>query len=181
MSADKITLALLQPIETALAADLAAHIEARFARSCTILPAYQELDFAYDIKRGQHNSTAILARIKATLARSARTLLAIVNDDIYSAGVNFVFGEAEVGGRVAVISLARLNEEFWQKPRCRPLLYARACKEATHELGHIFALHHCDNQRCVMYFSRTLADTDHKSDRFCPDCAHTLAERFFGQ
>ena len=29
----------------------------------------------------------------------------------------------------------------------------RIAKEAIHELGHSFGLFHCNNKRCVMYFS----------------------------
>jgi archaemetzincin len=175
-SKKNFSLKLLQSIEPVVADDLVAHIETLFNINCTKEYIRADLDFAYTQERGQYSSTAILAYIKKTRLEKERALLAVVNEDIYATGVNFVFGEAEVGGRVAVISLARLRPTYWGEPNSVELLKQRARKEATHELGHVMGLNHCPNTRCVMFFSNTLGDTDKKLDRFCPDCTHLLAE-----
>jgi archaemetzincin len=49
----------------------------------------------------------------------------------------------------------------------------RTLKEANHELGHTFGLHHCENV-CVMKFSNSLADTDKKPAIFCDTCLKNL-------
>jgi len=55
-------------------------------------------------------------------------------------------------------------------------LQERALKEAVHELGHLLGLPHCDNPRCIMFFSNTLADTDRKGPGFCPACRGKLPQ-----
>ena len=50
----------------------------------------------------------------------------------------------------------------------------RIAKETIHELGHYFGLFHCNNKRCVMYFSNSLYDTDFKNRTFCKKCKNKL-------
>jgi len=170
------SLKILQSVEPQIADDLSVNIESLFNVDCTVDYTKLDLDFAFTRSRGQFNSTLILARMKEIISDEARALLAIINDDLYATGLNFVFGEAEVGGKAAIISLARLRPTFWGEPDSIEKLKQRARKEAIHELGHVMGVNHCSNKRCVMFFSKTLEDTDKKSDRYCPDCAHLLAE-----
>src|SRR5207247_2197971 len=102
------------------------HIEMQFNTECVIDPVPIDINFAFEPARRQYNSTSILAHLKATTTNSVRALLAVVSDDIYAAGLNFVFGEAEVGGRVAIISLARLSPSFWGEPNSQDILQTRA-------------------------------------------------------
>ena len=59
------------------------------------------------------------------------------------AELNFVFGQAQLGGRVAAIYLHRLRDQLYV---CRSdennnnLFEQRVIKEAVHELGHTFGL-----------------------------------------
>ena len=81
-------------------------------------------------------------------------------------GLALVFGHADIQGRWAVISLS----EFGGDGKAR--LIERAVKTAVHELGHTLGLgHHDANPRCVMFFSKELADTDRKDRDFCPECS----------
>jgi len=123
-------------------------------------------------QRNQYNSRVILNYLRTDLL--SFPLLAITNVDLYSPGLNFVFGEAELGGKVAIISLARLSPTFYGLPPNDLLLRERALKEATHELGHLLGLRHCPNGQCVMHFSNTLVDTDQKNSTFCNQCERRL-------
>lgn len=98
-------------------------------------------------------------------------ILAVTDEDLYAEDLNFVFGQAELPGRVAIVSIARLNPTFYRQPKNKDLLMQRAVKEAVHEVGHaLFALRHCNNPRCVMSFSNTVADVDRKSKEVCKSC-----------
>jgi len=84
--------------------------------------------------------------------------------------MNFVFGEAIINGKVAVISLYRLDTRRYGNQGGAARYLERALKEAVHELGHTFGLEHCGDPRCVMFFSNSLLDTDRKGSVFCPAC-----------
>jgi archaemetzincin len=104
-------------------------------------------------------------------------VLAICDFDAYSDELNFVFGEAHLGGRVAAIYLPRLREEFYvhkSNKNNNNLFEQRVIKEAVHELGHTFGLRHCQISKCVMHFSNSLQDTDFKDDKFCERCNKIL-------
>jgi archaemetzincin len=102
-------------------------------------------------------------RLKALADLSAR-LLVLTDADIYEPGLSFTGGMAELGGRLALISLARLQSGDRSK------LVTRAVKEALHEVGHNLGLEHCRDRNCVMFLSRSVADSDLKKAAFCPKC-----------
>jgi len=143
-------------------------IEARFPRSVARLASHSLMppEDAYDPARRQYRAEPILARLDELPTRAER-VLGVADLDLYEPGLNFIFGQAHVGGRVAVVALARLRPEFWGRPPDQRRFLERAAKEAIHELGHAYGLSHCPNSICVMHFSNTLEETDRKSDRFC--------------
>ena len=130
-------------------------------------------DYAYNKKRNQYLSTAILKTLKEQKKYMAYgKVLGIVDQDLYVPELNFVFGEASQ--KAAVISITRLRQEFYHLPQDQSLFHKRGLTEAVHELGHTHGLGHCRNPRCVMFFSNTLMDTDRKGSEFCPECKSKL-------
>ena len=133
--------------------------------------------YAFNKKREQYLSTRILnALMNEKEYIPFEKILGIVDHDLYVPELNFVFGEASQ--RVAVISLTRLRQEFYNLPPDQSLFYKRALTEAVHELGHTYGLVHCGNPRCVMFFSNSLIDTDRKGSEFCTKCKSNLRETF---
>ncbi|MDI6798726.1 MAG: archaemetzincin family Zn-dependent metalloprotease [Candidatus Aenigmarchaeota archaeon] len=98
-------------------------------------------------------------------------VLAVTDQDLFAEDLNFVFGQAQMNGRVAVISICRLNPTFYRQAFNKKLLIERAVKEAVHEVGHMaFGLTHCPDPNCVMSFSNTIFDVDRKSKEVCKSC-----------
>jgi len=134
------------------------------------------LDYAYNPKRRQYLAPRLLASLRGFNKEPGARCLGIVDVDLYSPGLNFIFGEAEIGSGVAIISLYRLKPERYGLPPNAGLFRDRAIKEAVHELGHTYYLSHCLDINCVMHFSNSLADTDIKRISFCPKCQQKLKE-----
>lgn len=101
-------------------------------------------------------------------------VLGITDKDLYAESLNFVFGQAYCPGRVAVVSIHRLDPKFYKKEPDENLLIERAIKEAIHEVGHTLGLRHCTISSCVMSFSNTIGDVDRKSKNFCQSCLKSL-------
>jgi len=130
---------------------------------------------AFNQRRNQYSSSKILEEIHSFVKpESQEKVLAIADVDLYVSGLNFVFGEAELGGHLALISLCRLRQSFYGRPENKTLFMERAVKEAVHELGHVYGLAHCPDTECVMHFSNSLMDTDRKSSSFCSRCRQEL-------
>ncbi len=127
----------------------------------------EQPDYAYEPQRNQYEAEPILQRLARSNPRAER-ILGVADLDLYAPGLNFIFGQAQIGGPAGIIGLARLHPEFWGQPTNPALLAQRTIKEAVHELGHTYGLQHCPNPACVMHFSNTLAETDLKSSQFCP-------------
>jgi archaemetzincin len=127
----------------------------------------------FDIDRGQYCAASVLRRLASSLP-SGEGLLAVVGDDLFAPGLNFVFGEADLKNRCAIISLARLRATYPGQELTTRLFRHRVLTEAVHEVGHLLGLGHCPQPSCVMHFSNSLSETDRKKTEPCPDCRALL-------
>jgi archaemetzincin len=140
-----------------------------FGKQVWVGRGMSEPDYAFNKKRNQYLSTMILnALMNEKEYTPFEKILGIVDHDLYVPELNFVFGEASQ--RMAVISLTRLRQEFYSLPQDERLFHRRVLTEAVHELGHTYGSGHCQNPRCVMFFSNSLIDTDRKGFEFCSKC-----------
>jgi len=126
---------------------------------------------AFTPDRKQYSSSKLLSLLETA---PDEAILSVTEVDLYAAGLNFVFGQAEPDASAAIISLKRLRQQYYGLPKNEALFQERAVKEAVHELGHVLGLGHCEDAHCVMYFSNSLADTDHKQTDFCSRCRQQL-------
>ncbi len=157
---------------------LAAALARAFHTPCRIRPETLDIAFALDERRGQHYSTAILQRLEQISDSTAR-VLAVTSCDLYVPVLTFVFGEAQLEGNCAVVSTARLREEFYGMPPNPDVLRDRLLKEAAHELGHTFGLRHCADWNCVMASSHSVELLDVKGAGFCGSCRKPIAQSSF--
>jgi archaemetzincin len=148
---------------------LAAALARTFRTPCRIRPDRFDVSYAFDERRKQYYSTAIIQRLERASDPDAR-VLGVTACDLFVPVLTFVFGEAQLDGNCAVVSTARLKEEFYGLPPREDLLRLRLVKEAAHELGHTFGLRHCPDWCCVMTSSHAVERLDVKEADFCQSC-----------
>lgn len=162
--------------DSALLAHLSAHLRQTLVMPVEVEAPLLSLDFAHDPSRGQYHATMLLRELaNYHLPRHSR-LLALTEVDLFIPILTFVFGEAELGGRNAIISAFRLRSEFYGLPGDDSRLRERLSKEAIHELGHTFGLVHCPQPDCVMRSATYVEEIDLKSERYCLDCLSVIAK-----
>lgn len=156
---------------------LAAALARVFGMSCHVRERPLDPGAAFEPARGQFHSTVILRQLAESGAGTddAR-ILGVTEMDLFVPVLTFVFGEAQLDGRCAVVSLHRLREEFYGLPPNPALLRERAVKEAVHELGHTFGLRHCSDWRCVMASTHAVERLDLKGAEFCDGCRRVVGQ-----
>ena len=133
---------------------------------CTISPGAVDPADAFNAARRQYNSTRILAKLLEGSSANGGKLLGVADVDLFIPVLTFVFGEAQLENRAALMSVHRLRQQFYGLPGNERLFYERCEKEAVHELGHAFGLVHCKDFECVMHFSNSIEQIDLKSNSF---------------
>ncbi|MFO7931576.1 MAG: archaemetzincin family Zn-dependent metalloprotease [Desulfosalsimonas sp.] len=128
----------------------------------------------YDRKREQYHAEAVMELLMATYHPGADRIVGLIDQDCYSQGVDFIFGQATLKGREAFVALPRLRPDCSGMEEDKKLFKNRVLKEIVHELGHTWGLTHCDRPGCVMRFSDSVKDTDQKNPGFCSRCISRL-------
>lgn len=149
----------------------------RFDAEPVELRANLNIRASYNAMRRQYHSTELLAQLRQLAPDDGGKILGITDLDLFIPIFTFVFGEAQVKGRAALMSIHRLHQQFYGLPGDGQLLFARAEKEAIHELGHAFGLAHCRSFDCVMRFSNSVDEVDLKACNFCQLCEAQLRGR----
>jgi archaemetzincin len=142
----------------------------RFRVPATVLSPVLDPSFARHAERQQHHSSEILASMQRYVNGDTWRLLGVTDLDLYIPILTFVFGEAQLGGKSAVVSCHRLRQEYYGLPADTDILANRLLIEAVHELGHTLNLTHCHDYRCVMAASHAVEWIDIKDSGFCEEC-----------
>jgi len=121
-------------------------------------------------------STYVLGEVlHPRLPKDATAYLGFTTSDLWPGeGWNFVFGQASLTRRVGVWSIYR-NGDPDESDDSRRLCLVRTIKTATHEIGHMFSLHHCTQYECNMCGSNHRAECDRLPLWLCPHCLAKLA------
>jgi archaemetzincin len=86
---------------------------------------------------------------------------------------NYVFGLASYRDKVGVSSMNRMQDGELSQENFNESL-SRLLKISSHEIGHMFGLHHCINANCVMNGTNSMSETDGHSIRLCSVCQRKL-------
>jgi archaemetzincin len=157
-------------IDSALLQDLRAGILRTLRVECEILPYVLDPAPAHHPERQQFHSSELLQRMQRFVRGKDWRCLAVADVDLYIPILQYVFGEAQIGGPCAVVSTFRLRQEFYGLDRDDDLLRQRLLKECVHELGHTLDLRHCQDYRCVMASSHAVEWIDLRDSAFCDAC-----------
>jgi archaemetzincin len=124
-----------------------------------------------DAARAQYDTRRLLPQVRSCALHEDEAALGIGAVDFYSSIFTFVFGEAHLGGRAALVSMHRLRPEVYGLPADDALLGQRLLVECVHECGHLLGAVHCRMPGCVMRFSGVVEEIDLKTARPCDRCA----------
>ncbi|XP_044305458.1 archaemetzincin-2 isoform X2 [Varanus komodoensis] len=142
----------------------------------------------------------LLNYLKKRKPKDAFCIVGITMIDLYPKDSwNFVFGQASLTEGMGIFSFARYDSDFYSTkyrgilkttkklhpadysvfdgyytPDITSKLLLRSCKTLTHEIGHIFGLHHCQWLQCVMQGSNHLEESDRRPIDLCPICLRKL-------
>jgi archaemetzincin len=131
---------------------------------------------AYMDSRDQYNAMKIIKHLAEEYGGSALKVLGVTTKDISNPILTYVFGEAYMDGRAAVMSSARLRTGASGDTVSREQFLDRIVKVAVHEIGHTFNLPHCHFGRCVMRASNSIQELDDKLNYLCDYCEAYLAD-----
>jgi archaemetzincin len=166
------------PIYLADRPDLIRHlrecVERTFRAQVSLRTPWFDPETCFDPSRGQYNAGALLRHLLTDGHEAASRILGVISRDLFCPALAYVFGEAQLSGRAAVVSIARLRTEAYGLPRDDRILGERLRKEAIHEIGHTCGLLHCRDTSCVMHPSTYAEQIDVKSAQFCSGCLERL-------
>jgi archaemetzincin len=135
------------------------------------LAAHQVPAYAFNQRRGQYNAAAIMKRIAGSRRSNDVAALGVADVDLFMPEEDepYTFGEADRASLAGIINVSRLLDKDRAATLSDKVL--RRLRVATiHELGHLVGLSHCENWKCAMSISTTLAEQDRKGAELCTNC-----------
>ncbi len=163
---DLIPLGHVDPMVLSVAA---ANIQAVLGLDTDIAGNRPRPAYAYSSSRRQYNAVSILKNL-ALEEEGAPLKLGITPYDLCIPILTYVYGESQLGGRAAVVSINRLVDQQSQERT-----FDRIAKICVHEVGHVFGLEHCWESGCLMRFSKQLEQLDQLPLHFCSACEYEIA------
>lgn len=157
----------LGQVDALVVSIVAANLQTVIGLNADALPPLPDPDYAYLPQRGQYTAGKILLALES-LTGGARFRLGVAQFDLCTPILGFVYGESQLGGKAAVISLYRLGDKDPGR------MYLRAAKIGLHETGHLLGIGHCRTPDCLMNFASNLDKLDTLPLRFCSSCDYEI-------
>lgn len=155
---------------------VAAHVQTLMNIPVDILHPLEIPQTAFQHHRQQYDAGLVIKHLAGISFPNHGRILGLVTVDLCIPILTYVYGEAEVGGKVAVVSTFRLSQSEDGSPTTKECYYERLAKVALHEVAHTFSLYHCDDPRCLMHFSPRIHELDRIALSFCDRCEFMLRE-----
>lgn len=155
---------------------IAANIQAMLEAPVDILPAMAIPEEAFQRQRCQFDAGLVLKYLSRFSFPHHWRILAVTDVDLCTPIHTFVFGEAELGLSLAIVSDFRLKHLEDEILAPEGIYYERLAKVALHELAHTFSLYHCETPKCLMRFSHGLSQLDELDIFFCERCSFALRQ-----
>jgi len=170
----EVDIVLLGPVEETAVSIVAANLQAVMGLNIRTQPAREKPEYAFLPGRGQFDAAKIL-NVLAGLQDMAPLILGLTDFDLCTPILTFVYGESQLGGRSAVVSLQRLRDPDPE------IALLRAAKISLHEVGHLLGIGHCWQADCLMHFSSNLETLDSLQPQFCSACEFEIVRRLQSQ
>ena len=138
------------------------YAEIFFGVPARVLDPIPMFENGYIPRRRQYNASMLIGQLKERTPDDALVYIGITEKDLFSKGLNFVFGQGSLRDRCGVYSLHR-----YRTPD-EALFLRRALKLMAHEVGHILSVAHCITFRCVMQGANSLSEDDCHPMHLCP-------------
>jgi len=155
---------------------IAANLQAMLETPVEMLPAMAIPDEAFQSRRGQYDAGLVLKNLARSPFPRGWHILAVTHVDLCTPIHTFVFGEAELGHNLAIVSDFRLKYREDGGMASEDIYYERLVKVTLHEIAHTFYLYHCETPKCLMQVSRGLSHLDGLDMIFCERCSFALRQ-----
>lgn len=145
----------------------------RFKTETRLSSQHLDLTPFFNPVRSQYNANEIIQRL-LPLSGADDKIVGVTDLDLFIPVLSYIFGQAYLGGSVALVSGHRLENRRYGLASNDKLFTQRIIKCIVHELGHSFGLKHCLNPGCVMVSTTYVEEMDQKTDMFCQSCQKEL-------
>ncbi len=125
-------------------------------------------------RRNQYDAGLVLKHLARFSFPHHPRVLAITDVDLCAPILTYVFGEAEMGLKLAIVSDFRLKDREDGTPAPVSVYYERLAKVALHEIAHTLSLYHCEAPKCLMQISPQVRNLDELDIYFCERCSFVL-------
>lgn len=154
---------------------IASAVTAEFRMPVLVEENYIDLTPFYNPARRQYDADRLLGYMERCTEKQFTRIAGIFRVDLFIPIMTYIFGQAFINGRAAIVSVHRLRNEAYGIRKDETILLYRSVKEVIHELGHTFGLKHCHNPACVMRSSTYIEEIDQKESHFCSRCRLLLS------
>lgn len=155
---------------------VAANLQVRIGIPVDVLKPLHVPPEAFQEHRRQYDAGIILKSLNQLSFPGYFRVLALTNVDLCNPILTYVFGQAEVGGKTALVSTYRLRRGADGGLVSFDRYYERLAKVALHEVAHTLSLYHCDEETCLMHVCARPQHLDTIEIAFCRRCTFLLRE-----